>query len=283
MNDIEFSTQFGAIRGWQSGVGKTIICFHGWQDNANSFVPLSKLLPNIQLISLDLPGHGLSDHLIQPFYNLWDYLPALNEVLNQIADNSHESLTIVGHSLGGILSLMLSTFRADISKAIVLDSLGGISVSEEKQVQNWNKSVQQINQLSTWPVYANEEEAITRRLNSDIQLSEVAATILCKRGLKVVDNGFTWVHDRKLLRSNPTRFTESMWLQILSSVKCSVKLYYGTEGWLNLIDENTINRRKSVIENFSEQEMLGNHYFHMDTGVKMLANCLEKDLTDFED
>ena len=36
---------------------------HGWLDNAASFVPLAQHLHGIDLVALDLPGHGASAHL----------------------------------------------------------------------------------------------------------------------------------------------------------------------------------------------------------------------------
>ena len=40
-----------------------LLCIHGWLDNANSFLPLMPLLPEVDLLAIDLPGHGYSDHI----------------------------------------------------------------------------------------------------------------------------------------------------------------------------------------------------------------------------
>ncbi|MBW2734427.1 MAG: alpha/beta hydrolase, partial [Deltaproteobacteria bacterium] len=35
---------------------------HGWLDNATTFDMLAPLLPGLDLVSLDLAGHGISEH-----------------------------------------------------------------------------------------------------------------------------------------------------------------------------------------------------------------------------
>lgn len=54
------------LSGWTVGnpSGQPILCVHGWLDNANSFKPLATALDldKYRLISMDLPGHGLSEH-----------------------------------------------------------------------------------------------------------------------------------------------------------------------------------------------------------------------------
>ena len=51
-----------ALRGGRAGAPK-VLALHGWLDNAASFVPLAAHLDDIELIALDLPGHGRSAHL----------------------------------------------------------------------------------------------------------------------------------------------------------------------------------------------------------------------------
>jgi len=46
-----------------------ILCVHGWLDNANSFRPLLPLIQDAEIVAIDLPGHGHSDHQ-QSIYSL---------------------------------------------------------------------------------------------------------------------------------------------------------------------------------------------------------------------
>ena len=40
-----------------------VLALHGWLDNAASFVPMLPWLSGLDLLLLDLPGHGHSSHL----------------------------------------------------------------------------------------------------------------------------------------------------------------------------------------------------------------------------
>ena len=47
---------------WGNPNGLPVLAFHGWLDNAATFDNLAPLLPELRIMSLDLPGHGHSDH-----------------------------------------------------------------------------------------------------------------------------------------------------------------------------------------------------------------------------
>ncbi len=46
-----------ALRSGTPG-GLKVLALHGWLDNAASFLPLAAQLPTLDLVMVDLPGHG---------------------------------------------------------------------------------------------------------------------------------------------------------------------------------------------------------------------------------
>ena len=54
--------RIAALRGGTPGAPR-VLALHGWLDNAASFLPLAAHLRAIDLVALDLPGHGHSAHL----------------------------------------------------------------------------------------------------------------------------------------------------------------------------------------------------------------------------
>ncbi|EXJ09220.1 alpha/beta fold hydrolase [Nitrincola nitratireducens] len=44
-----------------------VLALHGWLDNAASFRALARHLPQVNLIAVDLAGHGFSEHRPKAF------------------------------------------------------------------------------------------------------------------------------------------------------------------------------------------------------------------------
>ena len=66
----------GELEAIQSGEGSVtpIVSLHGWLDNADSFRPMMPFIADRPWVSLDLPGHGLSQHRPEKsVYHLLDY------------------------------------------------------------------------------------------------------------------------------------------------------------------------------------------------------------------
>lgn len=84
------------------GVGKPIVLLHGWGDNLNSFKSLvSSLESEYRLISLDLPGQGISER--PPIaWNLTNYAEFIKSFLQKI---NVVPFAIIGHSNGGAIAI----------------------------------------------------------------------------------------------------------------------------------------------------------------------------------
>ena len=63
--EVRFSLPSLEVAGkvWGEPGGIPVIGLHGWLDNAATFDHIAPALKGVQLVALDLPGHGLSDHL----------------------------------------------------------------------------------------------------------------------------------------------------------------------------------------------------------------------------
>jgi pimeloyl-ACP methyl ester carboxylesterase len=121
--------RFAEVRGCRlrylvGGVGEPLMLVHGLGGGAANWLALAPLLlPDRRLLVPELPGHGGSAPLpAAPSLNVYaDRLGLLLE---------HEAMApaaVVGHSLGGAISLRLAIRRPGVVSSLVLAGAAGIS------------------------------------------------------------------------------------------------------------------------------------------------------------
>ncbi len=62
-----------AAQQWGDESGRPVLALHGWLDNSASFTPLAPQLRGLNIIALDMAGHGQSCHRPGSApYNIWE-------------------------------------------------------------------------------------------------------------------------------------------------------------------------------------------------------------------
>ena len=122
---------FAEVRGARlrylaGGEGDPLVLVHGLGGAAANWLALAPLLlPRWRLLVPELPGHGGSEPL--------PAAPSLNAYADRIGllmkDEGFTPAPVVGHSLGGAISLRLAIRRPDAVSALVLTGSAGISSS----------------------------------------------------------------------------------------------------------------------------------------------------------
>lgn len=100
------------------GTGPEVLLIHGIGSSSADFNPvISQMSDFCQPITIDLRGHGASG---QPAsgYHYRDYIRDLEIVL---ADLNMENPIILGHSLGGIITLMWAAQNPDKPRALIIE------------------------------------------------------------------------------------------------------------------------------------------------------------------
>jgi len=86
-----------------SGEGNTVMLVHGFGEDSNIWNGLAdKLAANYKLIIPDLPGSGSSTILSAEKTGITDYAESLHAILE---NEQVKKLTMIGHSLGGYITL----------------------------------------------------------------------------------------------------------------------------------------------------------------------------------
>ena len=83
---------------WGNPDGIPVLAFHGWLDNAATFDNLAPLLPELRILSLDLPGHGLSDH--RPSGTAYHFIDMVMDVIEVAEVLGWKNYSLLGHSMG---------------------------------------------------------------------------------------------------------------------------------------------------------------------------------------
>lgn len=114
-----------------SGVGeKCVVLLHGYLESMyvwDDFLPL--LTPHMRVITVDIPGHGVSE--VKGEVHTMEYVA---DVLKDMLDAMGlEKVTLVGHSMGGYVSLAFCSKYAERLDGLVLLSSSPFPDSELKR------------------------------------------------------------------------------------------------------------------------------------------------------
>lgn len=252
------------VRGlrWGQGRGPRVLALHGWLDNAHSFVPLAQHLGDVDLVAIDLPGHGLSDPRPQgAFYHFVDWLP---DVLSLLDALGWQEAVLLGHSMGaGIASLVAGVAPERIRSLVLLEGLGPLTSPPEtmpERVLRAHQEMARVADKSARP-YASLDMAATQLLKV-AQMTHANARLLCERGMRQVEGGFVWRADPRLRITSPMRMTQDMVLPFLQRIQAPTLLIRGQQGMA--FDQEGMAQRTSAIPTLKLVEIAGSHHLHMD-------------------
>ncbi|MEJ8566966.1 alpha/beta fold hydrolase [Elongatibacter sediminis] len=263
--DIRLQTPRGAMAGlhWASPDGPRVLAIHGWLDNAASFVPLAAHLPGLDLVALDLPGHGHSDHRHESAnYYLTDYLFDIDAALDALGwDSCH----LLGHSLGGaITSLYASAAPQRVLSLTTLDGLGPPGAAAGETASRLRKSLDRNRRPhSPRKVYESLDAMVSARLSNSTDLDPGAARLLCERSARRDEDGFRWRFDPALYWVSPVFMAEEQVLDCLNAITAPV-LSIGAVPLARWITPEQAQARIDAVPAGHHRTVHGNHHFHMD-------------------
>lgn len=193
---------------WMREGGLPVLALHGWLDNAASFDFLAPLLPQLDLVCLDLAGHGRSDHRNhRGAYNIWQ---DVGEVFSVADELGWQSFGLLGHSRGAIISMLAAgTFPERVKQLALVEGICPHLGVEQDAPQTLATSIIHINKQSQRQKrrYSAFDAAVQARENGMFALSHADASALAQRGVAATDEGHVWLHDSKLVAESELRLT----------------------------------------------------------------------------
>jgi pimeloyl-ACP methyl ester carboxylesterase len=239
-----------------------IIGLHGWLDNAATFDLVAPYLVDFCFYSIDLPGHGKSDHLPRAAaYSMLEYVSYIVEFADFLG---LERFHLLGHSLGAcIASLIAGALPERVLSLALIEGLGPLALPEDESVKQFQRYLEKRRKKlsGTMPAYESEGQAVAAREKGS-KISHEGAKILAARGLKEIPKGFTWRSDIRLTQESAMRLTESQVSAFLQRVTCPTLLISGDSGFET--GRFGYSHRLDKIDQLKHVRKPGDHHLHLD-------------------
>jgi pimeloyl-ACP methyl ester carboxylesterase len=265
------------VRGQRFGQpsGKPTLCLHGWLDNSASFEPLAAALGGLALdiVAVDLPGHGWSEPVPSVTLQYLDYVAV---VLELVAELGWTRFHLIGHSLGGALSVLTAGIHPDkISKLVLIDAIGPLSAEPESTRSSIARYLHAYLDDVANPVYDTRMQAVKARMQlSDILMS--TAERLLTRDLVEVPGGFSWRSAARLKYPFTMVFTEEQVLEFIRGITAPVLLVSADR---TALGESYYPKRIESVPNLRHVVVEGGHHVHMEN-VRPVAEFITEFLKD---
>lgn len=262
--ECEFDIGGFCLRGkhWGRGGGLPVLALHGWLDNAASFDFLAPLLPQLDLVCLDLAGHGRSDHRNhRGAYNIWQDVGEVFAVADELG---WQSFGLLGHSRGAVISMLAAgTFPERIMQLALVEGVCPQVAAERDAPQTLANSIvhirkQSLREKRPYPTFA---AAVQARENGMFALSHEDASALARRGVELTDGGYVWLHDPKLIAESELRLSLEQVNAFAARVTARRLLVLAEQGIVTQID--LLERWLQQHPEIPREHVPGHHHCHM--------------------
>lgn len=99
---------------------RPVIIMHGWGCNVDTVASIENIFKGkMRVINVDLPGHGKSSEP-PSVWGVEDFTAMMEKFISRLG---LEKPSLIGHSFGGRISILLSS-RGDVDKVLLVDSAG---------------------------------------------------------------------------------------------------------------------------------------------------------------
>ena len=254
-----------AYRMWGSSLnGRGIVLVHGGAAHSRWWDHIGPLLAaDRRVIAIDLSGHGDSGRRESYSFPGW-----AREILAVAADAGLDAPTVIGHSLGGVVTLRLAALAGSrIEGAVVIDSPVRNPAPEQHAAQD-RRVFRELR------VYPSREAAIARFRPVPDQpvlgyiADHVAATSVCQ-----ADGGWTWKWDPRVFVLEPPRAP-------LTRLACRVALFRAEHGIMSAEMSEIMYDRLGRVAPLIEIPAAG-HHIMLDQPIA-LAAALRTLLSDWD-
>lgn len=143
------------------GEGHPVVYLHGWGCDGSIFLPIVKRLPNYANYTVDFAGFGKSDPPPVSGFTVEDYALEIKQFL---LENKLYKVTLVGHSFGCRVALVLAANYPELVSRMLLVAPAGLrrfSLSRwwKVRIYKLSKSLAKLRKMEPTAKYASEDYA----------------------------------------------------------------------------------------------------------------------------
>jgi pimeloyl-ACP methyl ester carboxylesterase len=215
-----------------------LVLVHGGRDHCRNWDWVADALrQDWHVLAPDLRGHGDSQWSPDGSYSMAAYIYDLAQLIHQ---QELAPVTIIGHSLGGMITLRYTgIYPENVHKLIAIEGLG---VTPRRMVERTRQPI--ADRMRRWideqralsgrvpRRYASIEEALRRMQEANAHLSPEQARHLTQHGVNQNEDGtYSWKFDNYVRADRPYGMTQEETEALWSRIACPTLLVYGKESW----------------------------------------------------
>jgi pimeloyl-ACP methyl ester carboxylesterase len=223
---------------WGNPGAPPVLLVHGGRDHCRNWDWVAAALRRKwHVLAPDLRGHGDSQWSPDGNYTISGYVYDLAQLIHQ---QELAPVTIIAHSLGGMIALRYSGIYPDNVKRLV--AIEGLGASPKRLAGRSKRPIAE--RMRDWIAeqrmlsgrmprrYASIEDAFRRMQEENQHLSPEQARHLTQYGVNQNEDGtYSWKFDNYVRADPPYEMTIAEIAELWERICCPTLLVYGKESW----------------------------------------------------
>jgi pimeloyl-ACP methyl ester carboxylesterase len=221
---------------WGEPNGDPLVLVHGFLDLAFSWTSFvaelyRRATQPLWIIAPDCRGHGDSGWVSGGgYYHFADYVLDLDCVVQTLGVKSFK---LVGHSMGGTISLLYTgTFPERVSKLVLIEGVGPVGMhffDAPLRMEQWIGEIRQRGR-NHFRQYSSVEAGARQLRQTNPRLPELFATELAQAAMKQTAGGkWIWKFDPLHRTTSPQPFYTAQAVAFLRRIDCPVLIVDGKQ------------------------------------------------------
>lgn len=251
---------------WGNPEAPPLLLVHGGRDHCRNWDWVAeRLCGEYHIIAPDLRGHGDSQWAVGGGYAMVDYTLDIAQLLDQL---ELFPITIIGHSLGGAISLQYTGVYPDrVKKVVAIEGLGPPphlirEIPAHERMDRWIVEMQALARRHPRR-YEKLDEAVARMRDANPHLTPEMAHHLTVHGCYRDEDGtFLWKFDNYVRATTPYMFNMGDARELWGRITCPVLLLRGTESWAQ---DPVVDGRAAAFQDYEFHNIeAAGHWVHHD-------------------